>query len=274
MRAVHFIQKRISRCDRHRNETFAHERCTDVLYNAASPFQHRPNAMDAPSIVGDLRHFASTVLLAVGALLPIVDPLGGAPIYLGATADLAPEQRARLAKAVAINSLILLVASALIGAYVLDFFGLSIPAVQVAGGIVVCAIAWSLLNRPVAPDPMTRHGMAATGPEDLGPRAFYPLTMPLTVGPAVLDRARPGRQSAAGLRPLLVTSLAHGLGFLLVAASVYVCYRYAEPILNKLGTTGTSVVVRLSAFILLCIGVQIVWNGLHALLVSAFPGAS
>ena len=237
-------------------------------------FPHQTNPMDSLSILGDLRHFASTVLLALGALLPIVDPLGGAPIYLAATADLAPEQRARLAKAVAINSLILLVASALIGAYVLDFFGVSIPAVQVAGGIVVCAIAWSLLNRPAA-DPMARHGMAGPGPEDLGPRAFYPLTMPLTVGPGSISVALTlGANPPRGLRPLLVTSLAHGLGFLLVAASVYLCYRYAEPILNKLGTTGTSVVVRLSAFILLCIGVQIVWNGLHALLVSTFPGAS
>lgn len=229
--------------------------------------------MNSMTILGDLRHFASTVLLALGALLPIVDPLGGAPIYLAATADLAPGQRARMAKAVAVNSLILLVASALIGAYVLDFFGLSIPAVQIAGGIVVCAIAWSLLNRPVSSDPMVRHGVPA--PEELGPRAFYPLTMPLTVGPGSISVALTlGANPPQGLRPLLVTSLAHGLGFLLVAASVYVCYRYAEPILTKLGTTGTSVVVRLSAFILLCIGVQIMWNGLHALLVSTFPGAS
>jgi multiple antibiotic resistance protein len=231
--------------------------------------------MDSLSILGDLRHFASNLLLAVGALLPIVDPLGGAPIYLAVTADLTPEQRARLAKRVAINSLILLVASALIGAYVLDFFGLSIPAVQVAGGIVICAIAWSLLNQPVASDPKVRHGMPAPSPEDLGPRAFYPLTMPLTVGPGSISVALTlGANPPRGLRPLLVTSLAHGLGFLLVAASVYVCYRYAEPILTKLGTTGTTVLVRLSAFILLCIGVQIVWNGLHALLIGAFPGAS
>jgi multiple antibiotic resistance protein len=125
--------------------------------------------MDSLSILGDLRHFASNLLLAVGALLPIVDPLGGAPIYLAVTADLTPEQRARLAKRVAINSLILLVASALIGAYVLDFFGLSIPAVQVAGGIVICAIAWSLLNQPVASDPKVRHGSPPRAPKTSAP---------------------------------------------------------------------------------------------------------
>lgn len=81
-----------------------------------------------------LAHFVNTVLLAVGALLPIIDPLGGAPIYLAMTAGLRPEHRGPIAKAVAVNSFFLLLASVLVGAYVLDFFGLSIPAVQVAGG--------------------------------------------------------------------------------------------------------------------------------------------
>src|SRR5476651_1673458 len=109
------------------------------------------------SILNDLHHFASTVLFAVGALLPIVDPLGAAPIYLAMTAGFTPEERGRMAKAVALNSLLLLIASTLIGAYVLDFFGLSIPAVQVAGGIVICVIAWSLLNSPNSPPAIERN---------------------------------------------------------------------------------------------------------------------
>jgi multiple antibiotic resistance protein len=105
--------------------------------------------MSLSSIFHDLHHFAAIVLLAVGALLPIVGPLSGAPIFLSMTADLAPEERGRMAKAVAVNSFLLLIASALIGAYVLDIFGLSIPIVQVAGGLVVCAIAWQQLNSPI-----------------------------------------------------------------------------------------------------------------------------
>ena len=225
------------------------------------------------TLLNELRDFAATILLAIGALLPIVDPLGGAPIYLAMTANLTAEERARMAKAVAVNSFLLLVASALVGAYVLDFFGLSIPAVQVAGGMVVCAIAWSLLNSPNSPPPLAREEPAVT-PDALNQRAFYPLTMPLTVGPGSISVALTlGANPPLGIRPLLITALAHGLGILIVAGSVYLCYRYAEPILRKLGPTGTSVVVRLSAFILLCIGVQIGWNGLHALIVSTFPDA-
>ena len=227
------------------------------------------------SILNDLRDFAATILLAVGALLPIVDPLGGAPIYLAMTASLTPEERGQMAKAVAVNSFLLLIASALVGAYVLDFFGLSIPAVQVAGGIVVCAIAWSLLNSPNSPPALAREGPPPVTQDDLSQRAFYPLTMPLTVGPGSISVALTlGANPTQGMRPLVMTALAHAIGILIVAVGVYLCYRYADRILKKLGPTGTGVVVRLSAFILLCIGVQICWNGLHALLVSAFPNAA
>lgn len=180
-----------------------------------------------------------------------------------------------MAQAVAVNSFLLLLASTLIGAYVLDFFGLSIPAVQVAGGVVVCAIAWSLLNSPSSAPTLAGSESSSLTPDTLDQRAFYPLTMPLTVGPGSISVALTlGANPPRGLRPLVATSLAHALGILIVALVVYLCYRYADRILRRLGPTGTSVVVRLSAFILLCIGVQIGWNGLQALVVSAFPNVA
>ena len=218
-------------------------------------------------------HFVTIVLLAVGTLFPIIDPLGGAPIYLAMTTGLRPEHRGPMAKAVALNSFFLLIASVLVGAYVLDFFGLSIPAVQVAGGMVVCAIAWSLLNRPDSP--ATRAPEPTSVADDLQRRAFYPLTMPLTVGPGSMSVALTlGANRAQGLRATVITAIAHALGILIVSVAVYLCYRYADRIVNRLGPTGTSVVVRLSAFILLCIGVQITWNGVRALLAIAFPHAT
>ena len=134
-----------------------------------------------------LRDFLEIVLVAVGALLPIVNPLGGAPIYLAATEELTPPQQRIMARAVAVHSFLLLGTSVLMGAYVLAFFGLSIPAVQVGGGVVVCAIAWSLLSSPGS----TAGKVAGKAPAavDLEQRAFYPLTMPLTVGPGSISVA-------------------------------------------------------------------------------------
>ena len=228
--------------------------------------------MFSGALMTDFIHFGSIVMLAVGALLPIVDPLGGAPIYMAMTSSLTSVERSRLAKSVAINSFLLLVASTLIGAYVLDFFGLSVPAVQVAGGVVVCSIGWSLLNSPNSSPAPNRNQPQDAPHDDMSQRAFYPMTMPLTVGPGSISVALTlGANPPPGFRPLLVTAIAHAVGILLVALGVFLCYRYADKLLAKLGPTGTSVVVRLSAFIVLCIGVQICWNGVHALLISGFP---
>jgi multiple antibiotic resistance protein len=220
-----------------------------------------------------LRHFIETALVAIGALLPIVDPLGGAPIYLAMTQGLSPSERTKMARLVSINSFLLLLASILVGAYVLDFFGVSIPAVQVGGGFIVCAIGWSLLTSPGTPAVSDR----AAGPDvdALSQRAFYPITMPLTVGPGSISVAVTlGANPPRGLRSLLSTALAHVIGVFVTAICIYLCYRYAERILRKLGTTGTNALIRLTAFILFCIGVQIVWNGLRALIVGLHPSTS
>jgi len=215
----------------------------------------------------DLGQFFETMVLAAAALLPIVNPLGGAPVYLAKTVDLDDAAHAELAKRVALNSFFLLLASALIGAYVLDFFGLSVPIVRIAGGSVVCAIAWSLLQQPDTPGIEATNAARAITPGDLRRRAFYPLTMPLTVGPGSISVAITlGANPPPSTRALIVTALGHVAGMLLVAASIYVCYRYADTILRKLGDVGAIVVTRLSAFILLCIGVQIIWNGAAVLL--------
>ena len=222
-------------------------------------------------MVGTLRQFVETAFLAIAALVAIVNPLGGAPIFLAKTADVSPDERANLARLVATYGFLLLVGATLIGSHVLDFFDVSIPVVQVAGGLVVCSIGWALLNQPNSP--IAKSGDAAVAREDPRERAFYPLTMPLTVGPGSISVAITLAANAPpNNRHHLFTVLAHLVGMLVVSACVYLCYRYADRILRRLGPTGTIVVVRLSAFILLCIGVQICWNGLRALLVPLVAG--
>jgi multiple antibiotic resistance protein len=218
-------------------------------------------------MISDLRQFIEAVFLAVAALLPIVNPLGGAPIYLAKTVDLSPAQHVDLATRVARNCALLLLASLLLGTYVLAFFGLSIPVVQVAGGLVVCSIAWSLLQQPDAPPRLQDESRRMVSVEDLRTRAFYPLTMPLTVGPGSISVAIAlGANEAQSVRTGVVVGLAHVTAVVIVAVAIFVCYRYADRILRRLGNAGTAVLLRLSAFILLCIGVQILWNGVAALL--------
>jgi len=214
----------------------------------------------------DLRNLVEGLLLVLAALMPIVNPFGGAPMFLAMTCDVGPELRRELAKKIAINAFILLVASLFVGTYVLEIFGLSVAIVQVAGGVVVCAAAWELLRSGNVTPAVS---MPAPAAAQIASRAFYPLTLPLTVGPGTISIAITiGAHHPQSVRSLLVDGTADVLGAAVIAATVFVCYRYADRMLRVVGETGTSVLIRLSAFIMLCVGVQIFWTGAKTLLAS------
>ena len=193
----------------------------------------------------ELRQIIAGVLLVFAALIPIVNPFGGAPVFLAMTADCTPALRKALARRVALNAFLLLLGAVFVGNYVLGFFGLSVPVVQVAGGLIVCGLGWDLLRQDTAvPDPMPAAGSA---PADIATRAFYPLTLPLTVGPGTISVAITiGANHSHGMRTLLVNGASEVIGVTLIAATILVCYGYADRMLRALGATGTSVLVRLS----------------------------
>ena len=145
------------------------------------------------------------------------------------------EAREPIARLVALDSFLLLLASALLGAYVLDFFGLPIGDVQVGGGIIVCALAWSLLRGSDGPDALSRSSAEQVAATDWRPRVFYPLTMPATVGPGSISVALTlGAHHSSSIRGSLLDAVATTLGILIAAVAVDVCYRYATTIFRKL----------------------------------------
>jgi len=213
----------------------------------------------------DVSQLTGAILVIVGAILPIVNPPGDAPIFLRMTHGSDEETRAMLAQHIALYSFALLLGSMMFGSFVLRLFDLSIPVVQVAGGAVVCALGWNLLNDDSKPPDVTvdprQASLAAMG------RAFYPLTMPLPVDPGVMSVAVTlGANHAHTLEKVLVQLLAAVIGAAIVSSSVLLTYRYAERFAHWIGHRGMMIVLRLSAFIVLSIGVQIAWNGIKALL--------
>jgi multiple antibiotic resistance protein len=215
---------------------------------------------------GALTETVKNTLLVVGALFPIVNPIGNTPIFLSMTRGLSDVGRAALARLVAMNGLILIVISIFIGTHILAFFGISLPVVQVGGGLVVISAGWTLL-RETNDDGDGKDGFHECGDSDYTRQAFYPLTLPLTVGPGSLSVAiAVGANHVPGDQwrfPWIAGML---IGSALISASIYLSYRSAERIGRALGDSAMNVIIRLSSFILVCIGVQILWNGLSTLL--------
>lgn len=209
--------------------------------------------------------FVNSFLLVYATLFPIVNPVGSAPLFLGLTQFSTDRERAKLARGVAFNSFFLLLGSLFVGSYVLEFFGISLPVVRIAGGLVVTVFGWKLLNaenRPAGGNaPPEEGGVEAVD-------AFYPLTMPLTVGPGSISVAialGSQRPKAADIAHLVQLGGAAIAGIAAIVLTVYLSYRFAERTISFVGRTGTGVVVRLSAFIMMCIGIQILWGGWTAL---------
>ncbi len=215
-----------------------------------------------------MSEIVNTFFLVFAGLFPIVNPLGSAPIFLSLTADRTPEERNRLAYGVAFNGFFLLLGSLLFGSTILEFFGLTVPVVRVAGGLLVAAMGWKLLNEG-NPPPEREAVQSEVHSTTIGD-SFYPLTLPLTVGPGSISVAL-----TLGTRPeddsmphLLLLAAAAVAGILAIAITIYLSYRFAGPLARFLGKGGINVLVRLSAFILTCIGIQIAWSGISALLAS------
>ena len=211
-----------------------------------------------------MAEFLGTILVIVTTLFPIVNPLGGAPIFLALTRDASRPQRRTLSWGVARNSFFLLLGSILIGSHVLSFFGVSLPIVQVGGGLVVIAAGWALLK---SEDPEDRKEIGRTAGAGLLRKAFYPLTLPLTVGPGSIATAITLGANAPhpGGGRLLFGLVAAIIAALVLSLSVFLCYAFSDRTVTFLGPTGTTVIMRLSAFLLVCIGLQILWNGVAAL---------
>lgn len=214
-------------------------------------------------------HILKSCLVVLTALFPIVNPLGNTPIFLSLTPGYSSDARTDLSRKIALNSFWLLTGSMLVGSHILTFFGISIPVVQVGGGLVVMFTGWTLLQQRDAEQSHTQVEKKKISKEDIADRAFYPLTLPLTVGPGSISVALTLGVNEAPQRSNLVRLVAAIVGPALVAITIYLSYRFAERIARVLGETAMNVIVRLTSFILLCIGVQIVWEGVRALLSSA-----
>lgn len=219
---------------------------------------------------------AKSFLFVLAAILPILNPAATAPIFLSLTDGASPATRTLLARRIARNMFWLMTGSMLIGSYVLDFFGISLPIVRIGGGLILASVAWRLLGAtPATPD--SRASLAEAFTSDHAHRqAFYPLTFPISCGPASISVAITVGVALHDAR--LLISLARMGGALLALAIIgvllYLAFRYGEHLLRLIGDAGTAVFLRLTAFILMCLGVQIVWDGFSELMLEIMTASA
>jgi multiple antibiotic resistance protein len=202
-----------------------------------------------------------TYLLALSALFSIVNPLGSAFIVSTVTAGRAHAERVQLAGRIAFYSLIVMLVALWGGAYVLSFFGISLSALRISGGLVVAINAWSLLQAPEHTEARKRSQAAEA--EGIDAVAFFPLTIPFTTGPGTIAVAITlGSNRPAAGEEAFGFVLGASAAALTIAVIVWVTYAFADRMEALLGRSRAQVVSRLAAFLLLCVGTQIALSGI------------
>jgi multiple antibiotic resistance protein len=210
-------------------------------------------------------NFIRVMLLAFTTLFPLVNPIGCAPIFLTLTRRYPSSAQQLLARKISAYSFAILAVSLLFGTSILSFFGISLVVIQIAGGLLLASTGFNLLNQE---DDTSAEKEAPPTLEDALDHAFYPLTLPVTVGPGCIAiaitlgahlRHDPGPGLIGGIPRHFLAAL---LGIFLLCILVLICYGKADRLVVILGKAGASILMRLSAFILFAIGVQILWNGL------------
>lgn len=218
------------------------------------------------------RYFA----LAFSALLPLVNPLGSALLLVGIVGPVPLSLYKMLARRIAINVILFFAVVELIGSAVLNFFGISLPIVEISGGFVIAATGWGLLNQQDN-KPNLEKIQAGAVAEDLkktlAEKSFYPYTFPLTVGPGslVVTLTLSAQATHVTIANTLISHAGIMLAAIVISILVFICYANAPRITQAIAHTTANGILRVMAFILLCIGVQIGWNGLKAVLIPFFP---
>ena len=218
-------------------------------------------------------HMISDFLFGFGALFAIINPYGLAFVFLERTMSLSDQERSRVARRIAIYAFCVLLVSLFIGSQILNFFGISMPALRIAGGLVVAGSGWSMLRAP--PAPPGAHAISTLNFETVQRMAFFPMTIPLTTGPGTIATAIAiGTNRGDNLDKFFSSSVAAVLVAIAVTLTIYHAYSRSSVMARLFGEEGTGIVTRLSAFLLLCVGVQIIITGIVEVARSILEGTA
>lgn len=224
-----------------------------------------------------LSSFLSTFLYVFTSLVTVVNPIGAAMFFLTITSGATRAQRMTLSNKVCIYFLIMALVPLCAGSFVLSFFGISLGVLRVAGGLILFSAGWLALNN-TSPSSEGEEEVESTAgahkprtDQDWMKLAFYPFTMPLTLGPGAIAVTTAIGTSMNFTIPNVIGAFAAALANALI---VWLCFRYADRITEILGPSGSDAIGRIFSFILVCLGVQIFWTGFSELwltLVSSVP---
>ncbi|MEO6884069.1 MAG: MarC family protein [Bacteroidia bacterium] len=214
--------------------------------------------------------FVHLLFIGVIALFPVVNPFGSAFMVTPYFANLTKEEKKKAVRKITFYAFAICTISLFAGHWILKLFGLSIPVIQLAGGIMICKMGWESLSSDKKTTEKELNAGAEIEPNNysrITNQLFYPITFPVTTGAGTISvlftlSAHAARGSTIDY---LVNTSAIFLAIIVMCTMVYVCYLNTKTIINYLGSNGEIIINRISAFLIFCVGLQIAISGITSL---------
>lgn len=220
-------------------------------------------------MASEIHTFIHLLFIGVVALFPVVNPIGNAFVVMPYFAQLDQDGKQHAVRKITLNSFCICTVALIAGEWVLKLFGLSIPVVQLAGGIMICKMGWGFLtsDKDGSADSNTDSDVAKPRHKNIDDLLFYPLTFPLTTGAGTISvlLTLSAHGANTDLRQLALNMAAILLAIVVMCALIYVFFLNTQRIERYLGSQGEKIFNRLIAFFIFCIGLQIATTGLKAL---------
>jgi multiple antibiotic resistance protein len=218
-------------------------------------------------MTSELHTFIHLLFITVVALFPVVNPIGTAFVVMPLLANLDRAGKKRAVRMITLYAFCVCTVILIAGEWILKLFGLSIPVVQLAGGIMICKMGWEFLSSDKDASADSSSEVDGAKPRNIDDQLFYPLTFPLTTGAGTISvlLTLSAHGADTDLRQMLFNMAAIMLAIVLMCALVYVFYLNTQRIERYLGSQGERIFNRLIAFFIFCVGLQIAVTGAKAL---------
>ncbi|MDR3715146.1 MAG: MarC family protein [Puia sp.] len=216
-------------------------------------------------------NYVNLLFTGIIALFPVVNPIGSAFIVSPYFADLDRSGKRNAVKKITFYAFCICTVSLFAGHWILELFGLSVPVVQLAGGIMICKMGWEFLTSDdKGPDQKSRGQQPGTtdGYLSIEDRLFYPITFPVTTGAGTISVlfTLSAHSSSANYSDYLVNASAILLAIIVMCVLVYVFYLNTKTLINYLGSKGEAIVNRITSFLVFCVGLQIAISGIRSII--------
>jgi multiple antibiotic resistance protein len=210
--------------------------------------------------------FVHLLFIGIIALFPVVDPIGGAFMVAPYFSHLSAIEKRQAIRKISTYAFFICMVSLIAGHWILEFFGISIPVVRIAGGVMICKMGWEFLSsdkQEESPDT----AMKLSGYQNIEDKLFYPITFPATTGAGTLSVlfTLSAHSTSPDIREYLINTGAIFLSIVIMCLVIYLVYFNTKTIFGYLGSHGEKIVNRISAFLTFCVGLQIAATGIKTL---------